>query len=211
MFNSNLFVISGPSGVGKTACARQICDIEGIALSISYTSRPPRDGEQDGVDYHFVTEEQFLAMIDEGAFAEWAPVHGAYYGTAKANLESALGQRDVLLEIDYQGALNIKREYNKAVLIFLLPESRAQLKQRLENRRKDSPEVIKRRVMAAMHEITQMYQFDACVVNREGDLAGTLRKLSEIINEKRTAGRICGNRHMNPTALSQIRAALTEN
>ncbi|TFH52858.1 MAG: guanylate kinase, partial [Candidatus Zixiibacteriota bacterium] len=140
----NLFVVSAPSGAGKTSLCKEIIDFfPGLRHSVSYTTRPPRTGEVDGIDYHFVSSELFDQMIADGAFAEWAAVHGNYYGTAIRTLEDAqTAGYDILLEIDCQGAAQIKKNYRQGAFVFILPPDFAELKRRLEGRGTDSAEVI---------------------------------------------------------------------
>ena len=147
----NLYIITAASGVGKTTLVRALlAQDRDIGLSVSYTTRQPRPGEREGEDYHFVDDAQFLQMLDAGEFLESAEVHGARYGTARACVDSVLqcGQ-DLILEIDWQGAAQIRRLYPQAVSIFIMPPSMEALVQRLNNRGQDSAEVIARRLAVA--------------------------------------------------------------
>ncbi|MDF1554242.1 MAG: guanylate kinase [Deferrisomatales bacterium] len=160
-------VISAPSGAGKTTLIRRLCEQEpGLEFSISHTTRPPRDGESDGVEYHFVDEAAFRAMAAAGGFAEWALVHGNLYGTSFAALEEQLARgSDVILDIDVQGALQVSQRFPEAVLIFIQPPSLEELHRRLEARGSDSPEVIERRLRNAAEEMSQAHRYHHVVVN----------------------------------------------
>lgn len=176
-----LFVISAPSGAGKTSIFRELLVRHPeLRESISYTTRPIRAGEQDGVDYHFVSRTQFDQMIEQGGFAEWAEVHGNCYGTARATLQqaNAAGQ-DVLLDIDVQGAAQLRASGLDGVFIFVLPPSMAVLRQRLAGRNTDSVEVIERRMHNAVDEIRTAARFDYIVVN--DDLAQAIATVEAIV------------------------------
>lgn len=168
-----LFIISAPSGAGKTTLSRQILDLVlDLRLSISYTTRPPRAGEMDGRDYHFVSEDQFIHLQAAGAFAEWANVHGFRYGTARDPLDEALIHRyDVLLDIDVQGARQLKATYAEAVSIFVLPPSWQELEGRLRGRATDPEEVISRRLQRAREEAGELFSYDYWLVNDQVDRA----------------------------------------
>jgi guanylate kinase len=162
-----LFVISAPSGAGKTSIFRELLSRSpGLCESISYTTREKRIGEREGVDYHFVSCEQFDWMVEEGAFAEWAEVHGNRYGTARSTLLRASEEgSDVLLDIDVQGAAQLRASGLKGVFIFILPPGMAELRQRLSGRNTDSAEVIERRMLNAVSEIREAVSCDYVVVN----------------------------------------------
>jgi guanylate kinase len=164
-----LFVISAPSGAGKTSLCKGIVDFYPcLRHSISFTTRPARSGEKDGFDYHFVSPEIFDAMASEGAFAEWAEVHGNRYGTTLETLETCRREGlDLLLDIDCQGAAQIKRTYNRGVFIFILPPSFDELRRRLEGRNTDNPVAIERRMGNAQGEIREARWYDYLVVNDE--------------------------------------------
>lgn len=181
----NLYVVAAPSGGGKTSLVKALLEREpGIRLSVSYTTRPPRPGEIDGVHYHFVDEAAFLARQEAGEFIEHAYVHGNWYATSGTWLaaEVAAG-RDVLLEIDWQGARQVHRLMPAAILIFILPPSLAVLRQRLENRGQDSAEVIARRVEAARDEIDHCGEFDYVIINQE--FATAIDELCAIVRASR--------------------------
>lgn len=168
-----LIVISAPSGAGKTTlCNGLVSRFPALKESISYTTRQPRPGEQDGVDYHFVSVERFKQMIAENGFAEWAEVHGNFYGTAIATLEQArLDGVDILLDIDCQGARILKDRGINGLFVFVLPPSMAELRRRLESRSSDAKEVIERRITRATEEIREARWYDYIVVNDRLDEA----------------------------------------
>ena len=177
-----LFLLSAPSGTGKTTLAQRLLDrVSGLSVSVSYTTRPPRPGEVDGRAYHFVSEAEFARLRRAHAFVEWAEVHGALYGTAHAVLDAAVSRgRDLLLEIDVQGARHIKNRYPQAVAIFLLPPSWQELERRLRSRATDSAQTIARRLTRGRQEARQLAWYDYCVVNErldeaEADLVAIIR------------------------------------
>jgi guanylate kinase len=169
----DLFVVVAPSGAGKTSLVNAILGSErGIRLSVSYTTRAPREGEADGREYHFVTREAFESMIAAGDFLEHANVYGNYYGTSRRWIEEQLaGEHDVLLEIDWQGAAQVRRLFPRMVGIFILPPSLDELRRRLTARGKDSPEVIARRMASAREEISHVLEFEYIIVNEQFDVA----------------------------------------
>ncbi|MFZ2653011.1 MAG: guanylate kinase [Burkholderiaceae bacterium] len=166
-FSGNLFVVAAPSGAGKSSLVKSLLEIDyRLTLSVSHTTRLPRGQEQAGREYHFVDEAQFREKIARGEFLEWAEVHGHLYGTSRAAIEDDLQRgRDVVLEIDWQGALQIKKLFQSAVLIFILPPSWDELRQRLKRRGEDPPEVIERRMANARAEVAQACHFDYVIVN----------------------------------------------
>jgi guanylate kinase len=180
-----LFVVSAPSGAGKTTLCREArLRIPELAYSVSCTTRAPRPGEVDGSDFRFVSREAFLAMRDRGELAEWATVHGNLYGTPARPLEAALDAgRDVLLDIDTQGAAQLRRRYPEAVLIFVVAPSMAELEQRLRERRSDADQDIARRLERAREEITLWRQYDYLIVNR--DVKEAMDQLMAIIQAER--------------------------
>jgi guanylate kinase len=171
----NLFVVVAPSGAGKTSLVNELLKREpNIHLSISYTTRAPRDGERDGREYHFVERTAFEGMIASGDFLEHANVYGNYYGTSRKWIEQELeGDHDVLLEIDWQGARQVKKLFPHAVGISILPPSIEELRKRLEGRGKDSPETIGRRMAVARDEIKHALDFEYIIVNESFDVAVT--------------------------------------
>lgn len=167
MANSGLFIISAPSGSGKSTLVRELFRlVPGLHFSVSYTTRPPRGSEQNGVEYFFVTREQFKTMIARGDFLEWAEVFGNYYGTTWNFLEQARQRGDdLVLDIDVQGAVLVRERIPDAVGIFISPPDRRTLESRLRNRGQDAPEVIERRLQDATHEIAAYNKYDYVLVN----------------------------------------------
>ena len=163
----NLFVVAAPSGAGKSSLVKALLELDAhLAVSVSHTTRRPRGQEVDGREYHFVDEPTFRDMVARGAFFEWAEVHGNLYGTSRPAIEARLaGGEDVVLEIDWQGALQIKRLFPNAVLIFILPPGWDELLQRLHRRGEDAPEAIETRMANAREEIAQARHFDFVVIN----------------------------------------------
>jgi guanylate kinase len=169
----DLFVVVAPSGAGKTSLVNAMLGVEsGIRLSVSYTTRAPREGEVDGREYHFVPRESFERMIAAGDFLEHANVYGNYYGTSRTWIEAELaGEHDVLLEIDWQGALQVRKLFPRMVGIFILPPSLVELRRRLTARGKDSAEVIEKRMASAREEISHVLEFEYIIVNEQFDVA----------------------------------------
>jgi guanylate kinase len=168
-----LVVISSPSGAGKTTLARKLADQHDLHFSVSYTTRPPRPGEEDGEDYRFVSNDQFSRMIEQQEFAEWAVVHGNRYGTAIKTVDQAIEQgKDTLFDIDYQGGRQIRQKWpNDSVLCFILPPSVEELERRLRQRATDSEETISRRLAVAHKELFHYTDYDYLVVNDQLDKA----------------------------------------
>ena len=166
-YPGNLFVVSAPSGAGKSSLVKALLELDAkLVVSISHTSRAPRGQEQNGREYWFISPEEFRAKAERGEFFEWAEVHGNLYGTSRAAIESRMAQGDdVVLEIDFQGALQIKQRFPHAVLIFILPPSWDELLQRLKRRGEDGPEVIERRMANARREVAQARHFDFVIIN----------------------------------------------
>jgi guanylate kinase len=164
-----LFIVSAPSGTGKTTLVERVVQlVPGLRMSRSYTSRPARVGEKDGVDYNFISRDRFETMIREGAFLEWADVFGSYYGTAAADTEGARASGDdVVLVIDVQGARQIRSRGIETVGIFVLPPSAAILEQRLRGRSKDSEGQIQQRLQVACREVSEYTQYEYVVINDE--------------------------------------------
>ena len=186
--SGTLFVISAPSGGGKSTVLRALLPAtEGLKYSVSVTSRPPRDGEREGVDYYFVSTEEFQSLIDHKEFYEWAKVHGNYYGTRKSVVESLVSQGyDVALDVDVQGACQIKGMKPDSVTIFLLPPSTETLEKRLRGRETDDEEVVRLRMHNAVNEIAQCGLFDYLVVNE--NLDRTIAAIGHIIGAERQRG-----------------------
>ena len=168
-----LYVIAAASGAGKTSLVKALVEADsGITVSVSHTTRAGRPGERDGVDYHFVSIEKFQAMIAEGAFLEHAKVFDNYYGTGRAGIEGQLAQdRDVILEIDWQGARQVRAAFPECVGIFVLPPSRGALELRLRGRGQDPDEVIARRMRDAVAEMSHYAEFDHLIINDDFQVA----------------------------------------
>ena len=180
-----LFVITAPSGAGKTSLIDALMRADpSLKLSISYTTRAPRPGEQDGVDYHFVDDRTFLAMRERGEFLESAEVHGHRYGTSKKVITEALARGDdLILEIDWQGARQVRAIYPDCVGIFIMPPSIDELERRMRARAQDSEAVIRRRLEAARGEMDHAGEFDYAIINKDFQLAQ--RELTELIEKER--------------------------
>ena len=180
-----LFVVSAPSGAGKTTLCREMrLRLHDLAYSVSVTTRPPRPGEIDGTDFRFVARSQFEDMVKQGQMAEWATVHTNLYGTPAAPLETALREgRDVLLDIDTQGAAQLRARYPDAVLIFVVAPSLGELEQRLRERRSDSEKEITRRLQRAREEVMLWKRYDYLIVNR--DVKEAMEQLESIIQAER--------------------------
>ena len=181
----NLFVIAAPSGGGKTSLTRALLEREpAILLSVSYTTRPPRPGETDGVDYHFVRPERFRELKDAREFLEHAQVHSNWYATSATWLKRQIDAgQDVLLEIDWQGAAQVRKLIPDSVHIFILPPSLASLEERLVRRGQDDEQTIARRIHAAREEIRHCGEFDYVIINQE--FASALDDLSAIVRTSR--------------------------
>jgi len=166
-YPGNLFVVAAPSGAGKSSLVKALLELDSqVHSSISHTTRAPRGQEKHGREYFFASEPEFDAMVASNAFVEWANVHGRRYGTSKKAIEERIAQgNDVVLEIDFQGALQIKQVFANAVLIFILPPSWEELRSRLERRGEDSPEVIEVRLKNAAQEMAQVHKFDFVIIN----------------------------------------------
>jgi guanylate kinase len=184
-FPGSIFMVVAPSGAGKSTLVNALLARDpGIALSVSHTTRPPRPGERDGREYHFVSVDQFRALRERGEFLESAEVHGNFYGTSRAWIESRMREgTDVLLEIDWQGARQVKRAFAQAVGVFILPPSIEALQERLVKRGQDMPEVIRRRLVAAGSEIAHAPELDYVIINQDFDLA--LSQLAAVVTATR--------------------------
>ncbi|QTA80972.1 Guanylate kinase [Desulfonema limicola] len=176
-----LFIVSAPSGAGKTTiCQAVLNNIKDMHYSISYTTRNPRGNEKNGVEYFFITKEEFLKGIESGKWAEWAEVHGNYYGTSSETLNQVLDAgKNIILDIDVQGTYKILEKYPDAVTIFIMPPDFNTLRIRMESRAADSPEVIDRRMKNAINEIAQKDNYSHIIVN--DDLDKAVSQLTSII------------------------------
>lgn len=185
MAAGSLFIVAAPSGAGKTTLVRMLLAQDpAVQLSISYTTRLPRAGEQDGREYNFVDAATFRTMRERGDFLEWAQVHGNFYGTSRVWLEAQMqAGRDVLLEIDWQGAQQVRKLFPEAVGIFIMPPSLAELERRLRGRGTDSEDVIARRLTAAADEMRHVDEFDFAIINK--DLDEALKDLSAAVRAAR--------------------------
>jgi guanylate kinase len=183
-----LFVVTAPSGAGKSSLIQAVMQQDpGLRLSISYTTRAPRPGEANGREYHFVDESTFAAMHERGEFLESAEVHGNHYGTSRIVIEQALARgEDLILEIDWQGARQVKALHPDCVGIFILPPSVEELERRMRARGQDSAAVIERRVKNAREELAHADEFKYAIINRDFDTAR--QELAAIIRSERTRG-----------------------
>lgn len=183
----NLYIIAAPSGAGKTTLVRHLLTHDqGIRLSVSYTTRDPRAGEENGREYHFVSVPDFRTMIGRGDFLEWAEVHGNFYGTSKAWIAAEMASgRDVLLEIDWQGAQQVRKYFPEAIGVFVMPPSLEELERRLRGRGTDSDEVILRRLAAAQAEMRHVGEFGYVIIN--DDLQQALGDLMAVVRASRLA------------------------
>ena len=184
-YPGNVYVVAAPSGAGKSSLVKALMELDAaVRPSVSHTTRPPRGQEKDGREYHFVSDDAFDALIQKEAFLEWATVHGHRYGTSRESIEQRIAQgADVVLEIDYQGALQIKKIFANAVLIFILPPSWDELRSRLQNRGEDSLDVIETRLKNAAHEMSQAPKFDFVIINELFERA--LFDLKAIVHSQR--------------------------
>ena len=184
-YPGNLFVIAAPSGAGKSSLVKALMELDShVQPSISHTTRAPRGQEVDGREYHFVTLQVFDSMVASNAFVEWAHVHGQRYGTSKKTIEDRIAQGgDVVLEIDFQGATQIKQIFGNAVGIFILPPSWEELRSRLLRRAEDTPEVIDQRMDNAALEVAHAANFDFVIINDSFDRA--LFDLKAIVHSQR--------------------------
>lgn len=184
-FPGNLFVVAAPSGTGKSSLVNALMELDArVQPSVSHTTRAPRGQEKHGREYYFVSEPEFDAMVRANAFVEWAEVHGARYGTSRKAIEERIAQgADVILEIDFQGALQIRQTFANAVLIFILPPSWDELRSRLERRGEDTPETIELRLKNAQTEVAHVRSFDFVIINELFELA--LFDLKAIVHAER--------------------------
>lgn len=184
-YPGNLFVVAAPSGAGKSSLVKALLELDArVQLSVSHTTRAPRGQEKHGREYFFVSPQEFDAMVAADAFVEWAHVHSQRYGTSKKAIEDRMSQgADVILEIDFQGAIQIKQIFSNAICIFILPPSWEELRSRLERRGEDKPEVIDLRMANAQTEVAQVHQFDFVIINELFDRA--LFDLKAIVHSQR--------------------------
>lgn len=180
-----LFIVTAPSGAGKTTLVSGLLERDPLVrLSVSYTTRAPRTGEVDGQHYHFIDVPAFRALRDKGEFLEWAEVHSNYYGTSKRWLEEQMrAGRDILLEIDWQGAQQVRKVFPKAVGVFILPPSVEELERRLRGRGTDSEDVISRRVLGARGEMRHVAEFDYVIINE--NLPAAIEDLVAVVRASR--------------------------
>jgi guanylate kinase len=184
-YPGNLFVVAAPSGAGKSSLVKALMELDShVQPSVSHTTRPPRGQEKHGREYFFVSTQEFDAMVAANAFVEWAHVHNQRYGTSKKAIEDRMAQgADVILEIDFQGAIQIKSIFANAICIFILPPSWEELRSRLERRGEDSPEVIEVRLKNAATEMAQVDKFDFVIINELFDRA--LFDLKAVVHSQR--------------------------
>jgi guanylate kinase len=177
----NLFIVAAPSGGGKTSLVAALLERDpGVRLSVSHTTRAPRPGERDGEHYHFVDEATFLQLVSRNAFLEYARVYGHYYGTGRAPVEQLLNEGfNVMLDIDWQGARQVKSSFPGCCSIYILPPSMQELRERLARRGQDSPDVIENRMQEARSEIAHCMEFDFLIVNNE--FAAALEDLMSVV------------------------------
>ncbi|RDE51816.1 MAG: guanylate kinase [Candidatus Accumulibacter meliphilus] len=191
----DLYIVTAPSGAGKTTLVRHLLENDPrIRVSVSHTTRAPRAGERDGFEYHFIGVQDFLDKVGSDDFLEWAQVHGNYYGTATSGIEAALhAGQDVLLEIDWQGAQQVRRVFPAAIGVFILPPSLGELERRLRARATDSDETIARRVAAAREEMRHVDEFDYVIIN--DDLQRALHDLLAVVHASRLRCPVQRQRH----------------
>lgn len=184
-FPGNLFVVAAPSGAGKSSLVKALMELDSrVQPSVSHTTRPPRGQEKHGREYYFVSEREFDVMVQADAFVEWAHVHNQRYGTSRRAIEERISQgADVILEIDFQGAIQIKKLFANAIGIFILPPSWEELRSRLERRGEDSAGVIEIRLKNAAIEVAQVSQFDFVIINELFDRA--LFDLKAVVHSQR--------------------------
>jgi len=185
MLSGNVFLVAAPSGAGKSSLVHALLAQDAqLALSVSCTTRAPRPGEENGRHYRFMRVEEFMALRDADALLEWAQVHGNYYGTPRDRVDQAMcAGRDVVLEIDWQGAQQVRRVLPQAIGIFILPPSLEELKTRLMQRGQDDMQVIERRLLAAEHEMSHASEFEYVIINQEFSVA--LAQLCQVVSAAR--------------------------
>ncbi len=195
MSQGTLFIVSAPSGAGKTSLVRELIEsLDGIQVSVSHTTRAKREGEVDGVNYHFTQVADFEAMIERGEFFEYAKVFDNYYGTSLRAAQTVLDAgQDVILEIDWQGALQVRKQMPTAVSIFILPPSRSELERRLSSRGTDEHAVIARRMRDAVSEMSHFDEYDYLVIN--DDFTTALQELQSLVISRRLTRESMQARH----------------
>jgi guanylate kinase len=194
----NIFIVSAPSGSGKTTLCRELISLlDNLKFSVSFTTRPPRPQEVNNVDYTFISREEFQLMINREEFIEWSEIHNELYGTAKKRLEELVSSGiDVILDIDTQGAMQLKEKYKQGVYIFILPPSIEVLKERLEKRMTDSSEEIEKRLKSALYEIKSYYIYDYVIIN--DILKDALKEFEAIIIAHRVSTKV-----INPLSIEE--------
>jgi guanylate kinase len=199
-----LFVVAAPSGAGKSTLVKALLQHEPrLAVSVSHTTRAPRGQEQNGREYHFISADRFRAMVERGEFFEHAHVHGNWYGTSRAEVESLLAAgKDVVLEIDWQGALQIRELFPQALLVFILPPSWDELARRLRGRGEDLPEVIAHRLDNARLEVSQAPRFDFVIINSYFETA--LAELVAVVREQPEKLRYAAQRDAHPDVFATL-------
>ncbi len=199
----SLFIVSAPSGAGKTTLCRQLVEtLPNLGFSVSFTTRRPRPGEVNDRDYTFISREEFRSKAEQGEFIEWAEVHGEFYGTSKKRVEGLLAEgNDVILDIDTQGAMQIKRKFQDGISIFVLPPSLQILRERLETRMTDSEQEIDRRFRRAADEIKTYREYDYVIMN--DNLDDAVRKFKAIIISRRSSIRTIDQQWIEETFFKQ--------
>ncbi len=192
---AQMFIVSAPSGAGKTSLVRRaINELNDLTVAVSHTTRPQRPTEEEGVDYHFVSRETFESMIDSDQFLEYAEVFGNYYGTSMSSVNDDLADgQDVILEIDWQGAAQVRQKFSEVISIFILPPSRTTLIERLRGRGQDSDEVIERRTAEAVLEMRQYHHADYLIIN--DDFEEALTELKSVVISHRVLKSRQAHRH----------------
>lgn len=204
-YTGQLFIVAAPSGGGKTSLVQKlVTDLDNIEVSISHTTRERRSGETQGVHYFFVAESNFLSMVEAGEFIEHAKVYGNYYGTSVEQIESRLAKGiDVVLDIDWQGAEQLRHLYKQAVSVFVLPPSLDALRQRLTERGRENTQVIEERMLKAHEEMQHFIEFDYLIIN--DDFANAARELQAIVTASRVRTLIQAKRHEQLLSLLAVR------